>query len=101
MFIRSALLASAAIIALPTDAYAQAADVSVTQEPQTEDSGTTLSDIVVTARRRAEPLQSVPIAVTAVSGEALEKSTFVNLTDIQYVAPSLVVNNAQAYPAYN
>ncbi|MGJ3627854.1 TonB-dependent receptor plug domain-containing protein [Sphingomonas sp. MMS24-JH45] len=46
-------------------------------------------DIVVTARRRSEPLQRVPIAVTALSGEALEARGFNSVTDIERSAPSL------------
>ncbi|SCW66571.1 iron complex outermembrane recepter protein [Sphingobium faniae] len=42
-----------------------------------------LSDIVVTAQRRSERLQDVPIAVTAISGEALSRK---GLTDTQQLA---------------
>ena len=41
-------------------------------------------DIVVTATRRAERLQDVPLAVSAISGAQLSKGGFKNLTDIQF-----------------
>jgi iron complex outermembrane receptor protein len=41
-------------------------------------------DIVVTATRRAERLQDVPIAVSAITGDKLQKNGFQSLTDIQY-----------------
>jgi iron complex outermembrane receptor protein len=50
------------------------------------------NDIVVTARRRAENLQSVPIAVTAISGEALQRSSVRDMFDLQRVVPSLQVS---------
>jgi len=51
----------------------------------------TLGDIVVTARRSNENLQRVPVAVTVLSGEALEKRRITSARDLQYTAPSLVV----------
>jgi iron complex outermembrane receptor protein len=46
-------------------------------------------DVIVTAQRRSEPLQKVPLAVTAVSGRQLQQSTFTSLADIQFLAPSV------------
>ncbi|WP_317928465.1 TonB-dependent receptor [Halioxenophilus sp. WMMB6] len=43
-----------------------------------------LEEIVVTATRRAERLQEVPLAVNAVSGEQLKKTAFKDITDIAY-----------------
>lgn len=47
---------------------------------QAKDAG----EIVVTATRRAERLQDVPIAVSAITGDKLQKNSFQSLTDIQY-----------------
>lgn len=52
---------------------------------------TTLEEIVVTAERREQSLQSVAIAVTALSGEDLEKKSVRDFTDLQYAAPALTV----------
>ena len=54
------------------------------------------SDIVVTARRRAERAQDVPIALTAVSGETLERTGAINITQIAQLTPTLVIRNNNA-----
>lgn len=49
----------------------------------------TLEEIVVTASRRQEKLQDVPLAVTAVSAEQLAATGVKGLTDIQYTTPGV------------
>ncbi len=46
-------------------------------------------DIVVTAQRQSESLQSVPIAVSAFSAEALEKQQIENASDLQLTLPNV------------
>jgi outer membrane receptor protein involved in Fe transport len=61
----------------------------------TEDGGATDtaggddSDIIVTAQRRAEVLQNVPIAVSAFTGEALERQQIENSSDLQLTLPNI------------
>ena len=45
-------------------------------------------DIIVTARRRDERLIDVPVAITAYSGEALEKAGAIDITDIGQTTPN-------------
>ncbi len=71
-------LLSASIMALATPVAAQTAAVPAADAPI--DAG----DIVVTATRRNERLQDVPLAVSAISGEQLAEGGFQKLTDIQY-----------------
>lgn len=75
--IRLGFLAGISMVAFAAPAMAQDAAV----EDQAGASGT---DIVVTASRREERLQDVPLAVSAISGEQLTESGFQRLTDIQY-----------------
>jgi iron complex outermembrane receptor protein len=49
-----------------------------------------LEEVVVTAQFRREPLQSTPIAITAVSGEQLEARAISNVTDLSAVVPNLL-----------
>lgn len=49
----------------------------------------TLTDIIVTARRREEKLQSVPVSVTALDAVALERSSIKDLSDLTRMAPGL------------
>jgi iron complex outermembrane recepter protein len=58
------------------------------QQPQSEEA-TTLESIVITARRREESLQDTPVAVTALSAEALERQQIVGTTDLDKIAPNL------------
>lgn len=53
-----------------------------------------LSEVVVTATRRAAPLQSVPVSVSVVSAEALESSNLKSVRDLQYISPSVYVTSA-------
>ncbi|MEX6723271.1 TonB-dependent receptor [Parapedomonas caeni] len=55
----------------------------------TAEEAVSLGDIVVTARRREEKLQDVPIAITALGGDALESRGFDRVTDIAEAAPNL------------
>ncbi|HYJ42269.1 MAG TPA: TonB-dependent receptor plug domain-containing protein, partial [Steroidobacteraceae bacterium] len=54
-------------------------------EPEAEG----LEAIVVTARRREESLQDTPVAVTALSADALERQQIVSTTDLDKVAPNI------------
>ncbi len=51
--------------------------------------------IIVTATRRAEDVQDIPIAVTAVTPEQLDKQGVVNVQNITQVSPSFSTSNAQ------
>ncbi len=48
-------------------------------------------EIVVTARKREENLQEVPIAVTAVSGDRLEETAAADISELQTQVPNLTV----------
>lgn len=52
-----------------------------------------LGEIVVTAQRRVENLQNVPIAATALSGEDLTNKAIHRIDDLQFAAPSLSVSD--------
>jgi iron complex outermembrane receptor protein len=49
-----------------------------------------IEEIVVTARHRAENIQSVPISMTAVSGAAIEESRANTLQELEHSVPNLV-----------
>lgn len=54
---------------------------------------TGLTEIVVTAQKRAESMQDVPIAISAFSGDTLEHANISSLEDVQGRAPGLVINS--------
>jgi iron complex outermembrane receptor protein len=49
-----------------------------------------LEEVIVTARRREEVLQDVPVAVSAFSAEALQVAGIANTRDLQESVPSLI-----------
>ena len=51
-----------------------------------------LGEIVVTAERREQNLQDVPVSATVLTGEQLAQRGVANLNDIQQVAPSVAIN---------
>jgi len=51
--------------------------------------------ITVTARRREESLQDVPIAVTAYSGEALERQGAIDITDLNDTTPNVTLETSR------
>ena len=64
----------------PTAASGVAAD---------EQAGQRVEDIIVTAQRRGENLQKVPISITAVTAEKLQATGVTGLQDINLITPSL------------
>jgi len=74
-------------LAQTTPAPAQAAET---------DNGGGIADIVVTAQKRAENLQSTPLAVTALSADTIRDKGISSAADLTSVAPSLSVTTSPA-----
>jgi iron complex outermembrane receptor protein len=81
-------LPAAAVLLLPGLVQAQTAPAAAAEV-------TTLEAVKVTARKREESLQDVPVAVTAVSGERLETLAVKDLGDLQGQVPNLTVYAAR------
>lgn len=78
------LLGGVAGLAVATGAAPAAA-----QTGASADTTTGIQDIIVTAQRRSERLQDVPIAVNVVGGEALSQSGVASSTDLPTLVPAL------------
>ncbi|HWT52197.1 MAG TPA: TonB-dependent receptor [Caulobacter sp.] len=52
-----------------------------------------IEEVVVTATKRSENIQNVPSAVTAVTGETLQKLNILSFEDVQKLTPGLVLDN--------
>jgi iron complex outermembrane receptor protein len=78
--------------------FASAIAIGATQAPAFAQSGeTAVSDeIIVSARRRDESLQDVPVAVSAFSGDALEAQGALDITDIGDLAPNVTFETSRA-----
>jgi iron complex outermembrane receptor protein len=55
-----------------------------------------ISDIVVTAQKRSERLQEVPVAITALTGEAIANKRITDVVDLSSQAPGLQVSTGDA-----
>lgn len=110
----AALLASAAFT-VPVAAYAQSADsrpamtpspdatlgsATATETPSaqnaiptSQDSPADTGDIVVTAQRREQSILTVPIAISAVSGDALATKGITNSANLATAVPNLQVSS--------
>jgi iron complex outermembrane receptor protein len=90
MTLKHVLLATAgsAMFALP--AYAQDAP------PEEETGG--LEEIVVTAQKREENLQNVPVSVTAIGAEAIANQRIADFSDLTRAAPSLTITQTTSSP---
>ncbi len=92
--LRSACVA--ALVMTPAQAWAS----GEAQDADTGNRAAAVSDensaaIVVTARRRAENLQNVPIAITAVTGEALKDQGVRDLKEFSSFVPGVSINNGR------
>ena len=75
-FGRIALLAGAAVLALSSAATAQ------------------IETVTVTAEKRAEPLQDVPVSVSAISSQSLERSNINGVAELQQLSPSITFSDS-------
>lgn len=102
--LRAALLATAT---LPAAAFAQdAAPIEEEALPPEEEAAPPAdeaslpeaegNEIVVTATKREQTLQDVPIAVSVATGETLERAAVRDLKDLQSLVPSLRVTQLQS-----
>lgn len=79
-----ALMGGASLLSAAPDASAQTAGAGVPD----------LEEVVVTARRVEENLQSVPVAVTAIGETALREKGITNPTEVMFNAPSVQMTTA-------
>lgn len=80
-------LAGACTIALPAQAQSQEGAATVDDQEARE----RMETVTVSARRREERLQDVPLAVTAFSAKALARANIQSLADLQERVPNLTV----------
>ena len=84
------IVAAAGVFGLgATGAHAQEA---ASNPPQAADEDR-IEEIVVTANKRSENLQDVPIAITAVTGARLESIGITDTQDLASVVPGLTIQN--------
>lgn len=80
----AALCSGVCLVALPGSAWAQG-QLAAPEAIAAEQEVSSLEEIVVTARKRAESVQDIPVSVTAISAKQIERY---DLTSIEKVAAS-------------
>jgi iron complex outermembrane receptor protein len=55
-----------------------------------------VAEVVVTARKRDENVQNIPVAVTSVSGKQLEKFNITSVEDVAQQTPQLIIARASS-----
>jgi outer membrane receptor protein involved in Fe transport len=87
------LTALACTLPAPLLAQTAPADNETPDSAPTTDEAAPVGEIIVTATRRASPLSSVPIAVSAVTGQTLQNSGGNDIRQLNQLAPSLLVSS--------
>ncbi|HUD31026.1 MAG TPA: TonB-dependent receptor plug domain-containing protein, partial [Novosphingobium sp.] len=88
---RSVLLVSTALTMVAAPAMAQ--EAAAPPQDETVQAGG-LNDIIVTARKRQETVQDVPVAVTAISAEQIANRDVTSVEKITAIAPQFSVGRA-------
>jgi iron complex outermembrane receptor protein len=83
-----------ALVAMPIVATAPAR--AQTAEPVAPDNG----DIIVTAQRRSQSVETVPISISAISGDTLVDRGVRSVADIANTVPNVDINETQGEPAF-
>lgn len=87
--VRRLLVPSLAVFLLATAARSHAdesADAAITGQQ-----GRVLEEIIVTAQKRVESLQDVPISASVTSGAEIEKANIINLEELSFATPNLFI----------
>ena len=83
----------ALIAAIPAQAQTAPPQAAAAEPAQAADADASDRDvIIVTAQRRAENVQNVPIAITALNGRALEAAKIEDTKDLQFNAPNVTLS---------
>jgi iron complex outermembrane recepter protein len=88
---RSIMLSSISIAAFSISGVAYAQDEAADEEETFEEDA-----IIVTATKREQTLQDVPVAVSVTSADAIERAQVRDLKDLQTLVPSLRVSQLQS-----
>jgi iron complex outermembrane receptor protein len=94
------LLAGAAMICMPSALWAQSAPRAATTEQQAP-GDSAIQEIVVTAQKRSENVQKVPIAITAFTAQALHDKHIQDVSNLGKLTPNVNLDTASAFGGAN
>lgn len=82
--------------ALCASLFASVSHGAIAQQGEADTDDFALEEIIVTAQKREQSLQDVPIAISAFSGDALDTRVIEELVDLQLSVPNLIFDQARA-----
>jgi len=82
------------ILAHSTMLASMALPVMAAMPVQAQDAGGGIADIIVTAQKRAENVQDVPIAITAITAEGLRNQNISSIADLSKLAPNVQLDSS-------
>ncbi|ALN85288.1 tonB dependent receptor family protein [Lysobacter capsici] len=83
-------------IALSLASLAASAQAQQAAAPAQEEEAKTLAGLTVTAQKREEAMQDVPISITALPQQLLQDSGVRDVKDVQVLVPGLTVSSTQS-----
>lgn len=93
---KARLIATASAVALTALSMPARAQDAGTQTAQTVAGGSVIEEVIVTATRRSERLQDVPLAISAFSQEELTAKGIVGYEGLALETPGVILNKASA-----
>ena len=88
----------AGVLALSCAAMVSNSAIAQTDPSQPEaDAG--LEEVVVTAQKRSENVQDVPISITAIDGKTLQERAIVNVSQLSAIAPNVNLDSGVSFTA--
>jgi len=87
-----------AVAAFNASAYAQITPASPDKTPESS-SPANIEEITVTARKRSETLQSVPLSITAVSADTIERIGITKIDQVSTVTPNVYMAPSGVNPS--
>ncbi len=91
-YISSGIFALVTALIVGTSSYAIAAESD--NKNATDDTQATIEEVIVSVRKRSEPVQETPIAITALSAEQLEQRNLTNLMEVGTYIPNVTMNTS-------
>jgi iron complex outermembrane receptor protein len=82
-------LKAALSVSVGLSALVAAGGMTAMAQDETEDEAKRLNTVTITATKREQTLQDVPIAVSVVDSSVIEKAEILDLNDLQTLVPSL------------
>jgi iron complex outermembrane receptor protein len=86
----ASFFAKSLLVTIASISFAASAQEGDTLSNDSSEVQPILEEVIVTAQRREEPLQSVPISVTVISGDRIREGEIMTVSDVAVETPNFV-----------